>query len=353
MKILFLSDSSPNLENWIAGLKNIEPELKIETWSLTYPKGWKKKLFRNVEWFLWIFTINKRVERANFDIVIGYRIPSYGFLTSFIKCTPIVIAAQGASDIWPPNGLSSRIKIILLKRAVKKADLVQVWGNEMKKNINNLMPCLNKMLVLPRGIDLDIYNANTREKYVNIDQSYTYTFITTRSLSPDYNYDKLLNAFHEFKKFKVPFVYYIAGTGVLEDYLKKLTIELELENEVKFLGRLNLNQLSEYYQKSDVYISIPITEGVSASLFEAMACGCYPVLNQLPSYEQFIINNKNGTILKILEPKSIAWEILQSLGNQDYLMEATSLNFNQIHEIADSRKNMKIFLERYKELCAV
>jgi glycosyltransferase involved in cell wall biosynthesis len=352
MKILFLADPSPNLNNWISGLKNIDNEVEITVKSLKFPSSFSNKIIRVLQWFKWIFLINKMVKDGKYDLVIGYRIPSYGFLASFVKLKPVIIAAQGATDIWPPTGFSANIKKVLLKRAVKRADLVQAWGNEMKTNLDNAYPCAHKTLVLPRGIDLTIYNTKKRIKNLMIDEQYVYTFITTRSLSIDYNHDKILRAFYEFKKFNIPFKYYIAGTGILEEKLKNLTTTLGLESEVLFLGRLNSEQLSDYYQKSDVYISIPVTEGVSASLFEAMACGCYPILSQLPSYVQFIQNKKNGTIIKDLTAKNIALEMLDSIGSQTYLNEAAKLNDDLIHNIADNRKNMIIFLKKYKSFCA-
>jgi glycosyltransferase involved in cell wall biosynthesis len=351
MKILFLADPSPNLDNWILGIKNVDKEVEITVKSLRFPSTFINKAIRILQWFEWIFLINKMVKDGKYDLVIGYRIPSYGFLASFVKSKPLVIAAQGASDVWPPTGFSSNFKKILHKHAIKKADLVQAWGNEMKNDIIHAYPSEHKILVLPRGIDLSIYNTNKREKNPLIDKQYVYNFITTRSLSIDYNHDKILKGFYEFKKFGIPFRYYIAGTGKLEEKLKKLSSELGLDSEVKFLGRLNLEQLSDYYQKSDVYISIPVTEGVSASLFEAMACGCYPILSNLTAYQQFIQNKKNGTIIKSLTAKNIAWDILDSIGNQNYLIEAALINDDLIHNIADSKKNMQMFLMKYRELC--
>ncbi len=353
MKILFLADPSPNLENWISGIKNVDSNVDITVRSLQFPSDLKSKVLRFLQWIELIFVINKIVENGKYDIVIGYRIPSYGFLASFIKNKKVVIAAQGATDIWPPEGLAAKLKTILFIKAVKRADVIHAWGNEMKLNINKIYSLSHKILLMPRGIDTNIFNTNYRLNNFSIDLDYRYTFITTRSLSKDYNHTKLIKAFYEFKKFDIPFLYYIAGTGGLEASLKILVKELNLEKEVKFLGKLNSIQLSDYYQKSDVYISIPLTEGVSASLFEAMACGCYPILSNLPSYDEFIVNRKNGTILKNLEPKAISWEILNSIGSQDYLGRASTFNIELVNKIADSRKNMKTFLEKYRELCAV
>jgi len=299
-----------------------------------------------------IFMIDKIVEDGKYDIVIGYRIPSYGFLASFVNNTKIVIAAQGATDIWPPSGLMAKFKRILMKRALRKAHLIHAWGNEMNLNLQKVYPCSHKILLMPRGIDKSIFNNKNRKDIFSIDNNYVYTFITTRALSPDYNHQKLIWAFYEFKKFNIPFIFNIVGAGVLEDSLKKLVNELDLEKEIKFRGKLDIMQLSFYYQKSDVYISIPVTEGVSASLFEAMACGCYPILSNLPSYDEFIVNRKNGTILKNLDPKAISWEILNSIGSQDYLGRASTFNFELINKIADNCKNMKLFIAKYRELCA-
>lgn len=57
-------------------------------------------------------------------------------------------------------------------------------------------------------------------------------------------------------------------------------------SNLKFLGKLNAEQLRAQYQKSTYYFQLSIFEGFGCALSEAMLCGCTPItsdVNELPN----------------------------------------------------------------------
>ena len=56
-----------------------------------------------------------------------------------------------------------------------------------------------------------------------------------------------------------------------------------LRNAVSLLGEIDHDALPELYQRADFYISSSHREGGSVAILEAMACGCIPIVSQLPS----------------------------------------------------------------------
>ena len=67
----------------------------------------------------------------------------------------------------------------------------------------------------------------------------------------------------------------IVGDGTQMNLLKELAKSMNIESKVYFTGKIPNATLPELLQKAHFYISMPITEGVSASLFEAMASNCF------------------------------------------------------------------------------
>lgn len=66
-------------------------------------------------------------------------------------------------------------------------------------------------------------------------------------------------------------ILYVFGQGELEEKLKKLTIELNLEHNVKFMGYVESPH--SYISKSKVFVFPSLYEGLGNVLLEAMACG--------------------------------------------------------------------------------
>jgi len=68
---------------------------------------------------------------------------------------------------------------------------------------------------------------------------------------------------------------FIAGTGPEEAKLRKLVKEMELEDRVKFLGRLDHEDLVKFYHEMDVIVALdPTPVLVAVSRQEALASSC-------------------------------------------------------------------------------
>lgn len=68
----------------------------------------------------------------------------------------------------------------------------------------------------------------------------------------------------------------IRGSGDLKPYLEKLVRDLDLTNDVKFLGWLD--NPFKYLSKSSIFVLSSIYEALPYALIEAMACGC-PIIS--------------------------------------------------------------------------
>ena len=111
MRILFLGDKSQNLMSWVNALEANDRDL-IRVWSMKRSdRGTFSRLKRFYNIILSPIKVNKIIKEFNPDLLIGYRIPSYGFISVVSGHKPVIVAAQGASDLWPLNS-----KILWLKR---------------------------------------------------------------------------------------------------------------------------------------------------------------------------------------------------------------------------------------------
>jgi glycosyltransferase involved in cell wall biosynthesis len=199
-------------------------------------------------------------------------------------------------------------------------------------------------LVLPKGIDLEQFE-NTKNN-----SSKKLTAIVTRSLMPEYRHDVILQAFSILNQRGIDFELTIVGDGKLLPQLKELTIKMNIETKVNFTGRIPNTKLPVLLQQSNFYISMPITEGVSASLFEAMASNCYPVVTDIPGNQSWIKHRENGQLITIDDTEMLAEEIIWAFENEDYRNAVVSKNRKFVEENANYKINMKIIAKKYHQL---
>ncbi|WP_026727723.1 glycosyltransferase [Flavobacterium denitrificans] len=340
-KILFLGESyRADAITWMKGLKEFG-DFEIITWELQTSNNQRFK--RILEYFFAPISIRKIIKKEKPDMVIAERTTSYGFLAAISGSKTIAIAQQGRTDLWPEKSKLYPFKKFIQKYAFKKAHLIHAWGPVMAIHMKATGVDMNKVLVLPKGIDLALFTPSTNN-------SNKIEAIVTRSLQPEYRHDSILKAFGILNQNGIDFSLTIVGDGTRLQYLKDLAKELQIENKVIFTGRIPNTELPKLLQQSNIYISMPITEGVSASLFEAMACNCYPIVSDIPGNQSWINHRENGQLIEIDNIEMLAEELIWSFENSELRNETIIRNRKFVEENASYDINMKVISEKYQEL---
>lgn len=344
-KILFLGESyRADAISWMNGLKEFG-DFEIIIWELQTPNTtFFNRIKRTLEFGFAPIAIRKIIRQQKPDMIIAERTTSYGFLAALSGLQPSAIAQQGKTDLWPENSITIPFKKILQNYAFKKATLIHAWGPIMAAHMKNSKVDMSKVLVLSKGIDLSLFeNKNT----ANSDKI---SAIVTRSLLPEYRHEIILQAFSLLNQRKIDFTLTIVGDGKNLTFLKDLATKMQIENKVIFTGRIPNNELPKLLQQSNIYISMPVTEGVSASLFEAMACGCYPLVSDIPGNQSWIRHRDNGQLITIDDAEMLANEILWAFENEAIRNNAVINNRKFIENHVDYKTNMKIIANKYHKL---
>jgi len=344
-KILFLGESfRADAITWINGLRDFG-DFEIITWELKTPSNsTTNRIVRLLEFMFAIFKIKKIIKAENPDMVIAERTTSYGFLAALTGIHPMAIAQQGQTDLWPQKSITLPIKKFIQKYAFQQADLIHAWGKVMTVSMEKVGVNMEKVLVLPKGIDLDSFTNSNDANPQKI------CAIVTRSLLPEYRHDIILKAFSVLNSKGIDFLLLIIGDGTQLPVLKQLAKELKIQQKVIFKGRIPNTQLPQLLQKSNIYVSMPITEGVSASLFEAMACNCYPILSDIAGNKSWIKHRENGNLVPIDDYIVLAEELIWSFENNAHREHAVLYNREIVEQKANYKINMKIISDKYHNL---
>ncbi len=174
--------------------------------------------------------------------------------------------------------------------------------------------------------------------------------IVTRSLSFDYRHEIILSAFEKVKKLGIPFELTVIGDGPLRNNLTQSAKNKDIQQEVIFEGKVPNHLLPKYLVDSDLYISMPNTEGVSASLLEAMACGCYPIVSDLPGNRAWINDHVNGRLIAVDNVEELTDAIASYYKNREGLNEVLVKNRSLIESKVSFEKNMKIISDKYLDI---
>ena len=351
MKLALLADAShTNIQRWCDGLQNNGVDVHLLSFTpqntiveQTYPLP-LPGLPGKINYFTAVPYVRCILRELQPDLLISYYATGYGTLGALTGFHPWVVVTAG-SDILiaPRNPIMRRI----LRSSLKRADLVTAFAPHMAQAAQQLGVSEEKSFTLPQGIFAETFAAH-RSPEPKTDDSLK--IICTRSLYPIYNIDLLIRAASHLAKSGIPFEMTIAGRGYLEDELKRLAQELGVEQYINFAGFVPNTELPSLLAQHNTYISLTPSDGVSASLLEAMAVGLMPMLVDHPANHYWITRGKMVFCSESLAPEAVADTLCAVRDDLALRLRAWEINIAIIHERGDMNRNMKRFVERFYQL---
>src|SRR5262249_21128117 len=106
----------------------------------------------------------------------------------------------------------------------------------------------------------------------------------------------------------------IAGTGDETQRLYHAMDELGLRNHVLLCGALSPLQVRELLRTADVFLHSSLSEGISNSVLEAMACGLPIVTTECGGMREAVTNGEEGFVVAARDVSGAA-EAIAALAN--------------------------------------
>jgi glycosyltransferase involved in cell wall biosynthesis len=144
----------------------------------------------------------------------------------------------------------------------------------------------------------------------------------------------------------------IGNDGALRPDLERLAGELGISKSVEFVGVVERpKQLAELLGRAAVYVSVPSSDGTSATLLEAMAAGAFPVVSDLPSNSEWI-DQTGGDLVPVGGVPELAAAIVRGLNQPDLRERVAARNLEVVRQRGLWEANMARVEDAYRGLVA-
>jgi glycosyltransferase involved in cell wall biosynthesis len=279
--------------------------------------------------------IKKQIELFQPSIIHIHQANSYAFF-ALLACRksfiPTVLTAWGSDVLILPK--SNFLLKKMVRFNLRNADFLTSDSIYMAQEMEKIAPLKNRIIIANFGIDV---TPITCEK-----ENIIYSNRLHKKL---YRVDKILEAFSLFyTNNNTDWKLVIAATGTETDTLKIKVAELNLEHAIEFVGWIQKEDNEKWYSKAKIWVSIPESDATSISLLEAMACGCIPVVSDLPANREWIQSGLNGIIVNDLESDFISDALKLNLA------EAINMNKNRIEKDGTKASNRIKFIQLYQTI---
>jgi L-malate glycosyltransferase len=262
------------------------------------------------------------------SVLVAYYITGYGLLATRARFAPLALFVAG-SDVQQTT--TSRARRIAVRFILRHAAFVQVPAQHLEKLVRSL-GYAGPLMTLPRGIDCT--------KRPTAGQPDANLIVSSRNLHPVYDVATLIRAFARVLMRAPAARLVVVGDGPLRHSLQELATTLAIQEQVAFVGTLPRERIFELLARSAVYVSTSLADGASVSLFEAMLCGAYPVVSDIPANRSFITDGSNGRLFRPGDDSALADAILRALAAPDRA-SVLKVNQNLVCARADATVNLQ------------
>jgi len=108
-----------------------------------------------------------------------------------------------------------------------------------------------------------------------------------------------------------------------------------LQEHVCLLPYLDQSILWQLFSKASVYVSLSSHDGTPNTFLEAIACGCFPVVGDIESLREWLVQGQNGLLIDPFNSETAAKAIIEALQNADLRIQAQKINWQLVKERAE------------------
>lgn len=261
--------------------------------NLSGSNDWKYKIINTIKRIYKVYKIKKKYK---IDMTISFLDnPNIINILSRYKDKVIIsIRNQKSKEL---QGKKIFLSKFLTKKLYNKADKIVALSEGVKEDLfQNFNINSEKLEVIYNPLDINFINSlkneEIDEKYKDIFNGKNYNIITSGRL----NYQKgqwyLLRAFKKVTEEISNINLIILGEGELEDKLKLMVRDLNIQDRVYFIG-FQSNPF-KFINKCDLFILTSLFEGFGNVITEAMACGTVVIASDCKSGPKEILNPSNN-----------------------------------------------------------
>lgn len=249
---------------------------------------------------LYMFNVYLQIRKMNRPDLIhthGISATAFGTIIGKILRIPVVGMLHGSTDAY--SKISGGYETILAKLFKPTHALILDDGSKAPEKFKKIWK--NEVTTVHHGIDTNFFEPKPKNKEL-IKKSglkgSNFIILSTSSLNPVKNIDLAIKSFGIFfNKTKANSYFLLAGEGTSKDELARLAKEYSLEKNVKFLGGVPIDLVTDYISIADVVIATSLYSNMNRSIQEAMACERPVVAFDSGGTSKLIRHMENGILV--------------------------------------------------------
>jgi phosphatidylinositol alpha-1,6-mannosyltransferase len=294
-------------------------------------------------------------KKFKIDIILSgsaYRPLIYSFVLSKWFQIPMITYAHGEDYL---KRLPLKVNTIMFQNIENI-----IVSNKIMKNLMLKLHYIDpiKIKIIHYGVDIE--NSKVNETVFDLRTKYNiapddFIILTVSRLYPRKGFETVLNAVKLIldENPSIPIKYFIIGSGNEEQLIKKLIKNLNLEDNVKLLGRIEGHPKNQYYKLSDLFVLVPeiknnSIEGFGIVYIEANYFKLPVIGSRSGGVKMAIEDGKTGFLINSKDEVDLKEKILLLYNDEDLRHTLGLYGQKRVINYFDWKKNVAILREVIK-----
>lgn len=255
---------------------------------------------------------------ADFDIIHTHNehaaVSLYSALVKSYSKTPLVVTCHGQLrfDNFTKDFIEKCYSKSFGAKVLRKADKVVAISNSDKTYIHSLRVPIDKITVIPNGVDLNRYNYQASNP-LNMSFEGNKVVLFVGPLIKRKGPQVLIQAIPQIVKDSPDVIFLFAGGGNYKKKAEELTVRLGVDKYTRFTGYVTEEKLHSLYRHSNLFVLPSFSEALSYTILDAFVFSKPVVSTLIPCIQDYL---RGSTLL--VQP-----------GDSEALAEAVILLLNE------------------------
>ena len=237
----------------------------------------------------------------------------------------------------------------IYSRLFRSGDLILACSAYSYEHLIRFGSNPDRTAIHPAGIDIKKYSFHPKAASGQVSDI---TFLSVSRLVEEKGLQYGVEAIYLLKK-KNPALrvrYVIIGGGPLEKKLKRMCEQLDLKEDVRFMGWMDQNEIIEKMREADIFLLPSVAEANPVVLMEARATGLPAIATSVGSIPDTVPDGVSGFLVPPRNAEALA-EKMEYLAGHPELRERMGFNGRQVVEqMHDIDKLNRRLAEMYEKL---
>jgi len=284
------------------------------------------------------------------DVVSAHFVPNYGMIAALGGREPWVLSTWGSDVMVLPA--KSAFHMWRTRFVIRRAAYITSDADVMTRRLIELGASADRVITFPYGVDRKAFFpfSTMPGGPAAKAEGGGPAILCNRKMEPVYNIPTLVDGFAEALRLLPEARLTLAGSGSQSQPLADRTRRAGVERAVRFTGDVPHDKMPDLLRDHDIFVTVALSDTTSVSLLEAMACGLFPIVSDIPANREWIEDGVNGFVVDPGDAGAVARAIAAAWENRDLRESAAKKNAGLIETRADWYQNMSVVNDLFRRL---